>query len=493
MKKLVFWVSLLIAGFLQAQRVQIIHNSPDPMLRTVDIWVNGGEQPILDDFPFRGATPFIDIGSLGITGNITIEIKPKNSNAQTPALLTKQIFLNSNDVKYIIANGLINTAAYANPFGYNLSADLLLVDALIESNSNDTYSLRLFHGVSDVSPVSIFLNNNLQPSVPLLTYGRASSYINMAAEVSNSIAIRIPGQNATIAQLEINSRGKGGKTGILLGSGFAFPANNNNGPFLAFFLVNPDGSTEVVNIETATVEILNNVSDPTAPGLFFGIKNLNLNIETPTSTIGYLQAYQTGVGVNNTWQIIAYDAQGNVRAVSSPFLAQRGGRYRFVLNGVVNLSNYDLSVNGTAIHVSFFEWGGSNLSNPNLGNVAFRVLHASPDAPAVNVSVRQLGVTPIKNLSYRQATEVIQLPADYYIFDISPSGVPNLVLSYAIDFNEYTNKRGIIFASGYLEPSRNQNGAEFGIYFWPEGATRATPLESIPLSWCDTPVDIRVQ
>jgi hypothetical protein len=58
---------LIAAGMLTSYeawsqaRVQVIHNSADAAAAVVDVYINGGAQPAINDFAFRTATPFIDL------------------------------------------------------------------------------------------------------------------------------------------------------------------------------------------------------------------------------------------------------------------------------------------------------------------------------------------------------------------------------------------------------------------------------------------------
>lgn len=60
----------------------------------------------------------------------------------------------------------------------------------------------------------------------------------------------------------------------------------------------------------------------------------------------------------------------------------------------------------------------SQQMNPGMSNV--RILHASPDAPSVDIYLN--GKVTLKNVKYKQFSDYLQLPAGNYRIDIFPTG-----------------------------------------------------------------------
>ena len=56
-----------------------------------------------------------------------------------------------------------------------------------------------------------------------------------------------------------------------------------------------------------------------------------------------------------------------------------------------------------------------------------RVVHASPDAPAVDVAVRD-GDVLIENLVFPDASDYLSVPADTYDLEVRPTGTTDVAL-----------------------------------------------------------------
>lgn len=69
-----------------------------------------------------------------------------------------------------------------------------------------------------------------------------------------------------------------------------------------------------------------------------------------------------------------------------------------------------------------------NLTPPAAGKAHIRVVHASPDAPAVDVAVKG-GPVPFTNASFKAATPFVPVDAGTYTFEIRPTGTTNAVLT----------------------------------------------------------------
>ena len=100
--------------------------------------------------------------------------------------------------------------------------------------------------------------------------------------------------------------------------------------------------------------------------------------------------------------------------------------------------------------------------------VLVRLVHASPDAPAVDIYVND-GQTPvIENVAFGEATDYVSLPAGTYTVDVRPAGDPETTV-FSFDA---TLERGTVataYAIGYLEPPADLEDREFDVQVAPDG------------------------
>ena len=97
-------------------------------------------------------------------------------------------------------------------------------------------------------------------------------------------------------------------------------------------------------------------------------------------------------------------------------------------------------------------------------NVEFFVLHGATDAPAVDVIARDVA-TLVDNAAYTDMTGYIPVPAASYILDVTPAeDNETIVASFTADLSGLGGGSAAVFASGFLTPSANQDGAAFGIF-----------------------------
>jgi hypothetical protein len=99
----------------------------------------------------------------------------------------------------------------------------------------------------------------------------------------------------------------------------------------------------------------------------------------------------------------------------------------------------------------------------NAGKVEFAVFHGSTDAPAVDVNLTG-GATLIPNAKYGDASGYLSVDPTWYPIDIAPAGSSTPVASYVADLSTLSGGAAVVFASGFLTPSANNNGAAFGLF-----------------------------
>ena len=175
---------LLIAGAANAQiPVQIIHNSPDPAVAVVDVYVDGSQ--VQDDLAFKEASPFIDgVGQpvILVAPNSLIEVK---SSDGTTVLVSETLALTLMVPTLLEFFGLEDPSAFdPNPDGRDTSLDLLVFEGYKPAADDPiTAELMAVHAMPDVGGVDLVVRFVVdQPGVGLtifsdLHYGDMQPYI----------------------------------------------------------------------------------------------------------------------------------------------------------------------------------------------------------------------------------------------------------------------------------------------------------------------------
>ena len=96
------------------------------------------------------------------------------------------------------------------------------------------------------------------------------------------------------------------------------------------------------------------------------------------------------------------------------------------------------------------------------GNVEFRVVHGSTDAPAVDVIARTVAQI-VSNASYGDVTGVISVPAAQYYLDVTPANTPSTIVgTFDANLSGLAGGAAVVFASGLLSPGPGEPA--FGIF-----------------------------
>jgi len=115
------------------------------------------------------------------------------------------------------------------------------------------------------------------------------------------------------------------------------------------------------------------------------------------------------------------------------------------------------------------------------------VLHGATDAPTVDVIARGVA-TLVDDAAYGDITGYISVPPAAYTLDLTLADGTTLVQSYMADLSALGGGAATVFASGFLDPSSNQNGEAFGLFFaladgtvgeFPAGVTSVEETSSI--------------
>jgi hypothetical protein len=235
----IFCTTFLIA---QTAQVQIIHNSPYP---TVDIYVDGSIA--LTEVGYRACTGLVDLPV-----NTTVGIAPTGGD-----VIAEFPFELATDGSYVVtASGIVGNDD--TPF------DLLASGLEQTAQDDDSFALKVLHGVTDAPAVDIYANGALL--VENLAFGDYAGYVQVPA-ADYTIDVAAHGSSAAVASFSAPLAGLGGGTGVVYASGFLAPTETDSA--FTLILATPSGytvelpTTEAAIVQTAQVQIIHNSPYPT--------------------------------------------------------------------------------------------------------------------------------------------------------------------------------------------------------------------------------------
>ena len=479
MKKIILTVlgGLSLGAFSQA-RVQAIHNSPDAAADTVDVYINTllGSSLLIDDFAFRTATPFIDAPA-GVP--ISLSIAPKGSTgiADTIPGLTTAFNLINGETYVVVAEGFVNPAGYstAQPFALNAFAS----GREAAANSGETDVLVL-HGSTDAPTVDID-ERTAGNLVNDASFGDFAGYLELpTADYTLDIkdasgAVTVASFQAPLTTLSLQDSAL-----VVLASGFLDPTVNNNGPAFGLWVALPNGGNLIplptAPAPTARVQVIHNSPDALTDTVDvylgstlllndFAFRTASPFIDAPAENpIRVSFAPKTSTSVADTLAGLSFD-----------FNLDANETYVVVAEGLVSTSGYTPL---QAFNLNVFATGREVAANS--GETDVLVLHGSTDAPTVDVNERTAG-NLVNDASYGDFAGYLELATADYILDIKDASGTVDVASFGAPLSTLSLQDSaiVVLASGFLDPTVNNNGPSFGLWVALPNGGNLIPLPSV--------------
>ena len=136
--------------------------------------------------------------------------------------------------------------------------------------------------------------------------------------------------------------------------------------------------------------------------------------------------------------------------------------YVIMAQGLVTPASYASNPNGVSTGFGLKIISGAKFGSTP-GNVDFTVVHGSTDAPAVDVFANG-SIQLVDSAVFKANTNYTTVPAANYWLGVRAANAATNLLAYDAPLSAFAGKGLTIFASGFLTPSANQNGAPFGIF-----------------------------
>jgi hypothetical protein len=464
------------AALANTARLQVIHNAADPAANVVDVYVNGSL--LLDEFAFRTATPIVTVPA-GVPLNIGIA----PGGASTPADIIKTIpvTLTAGRSYVAVANGVLDPSGFAaNPDGKDIGFTLFARDGLrAKSYWWKTVSLMAFHGATDAPAVDIVLRNPAtggSQTISNLGYGQFSSYVSALAW-KYVVDVKPTGSAAVVASFDADLSGLGGGAAVVFASGFLAPSANSAA--FGLFAALPDGRVVALPAQqqTARLQVVHNAADPAASVVDVYVNDaLLLNdfafrTATPFTDVPAGVNLKIGVAPGNSDESADALAEFNVTLAA-------GKSYVVFANGVLDPSGFAGNPSGSSIGFSLFPTDRILEDNPLDYFVGITAFHGATDAPAVDIRVPAWWGSwkIIGDLAYGEYSATKLLLPRKYVLNVTPAGSTTVVASFVADLGGLAGGNAVVFASGFLNPAANQDGAAFGLYaVLPNGTVVALP------------------
>jgi hypothetical protein len=493
MKKLslsiLFIVNILFAFRASAQNaeLQIIHNAADPSASVVDIYVDGAL--LLDDFAFREATAFQSLPSNVL---INVGVAPGTSTSVADTLVNFEITLMPG-VRYVaIANGVLDANMFAaNPDAASTGFTLFIQDNLMAMASNPSnVDFIVMHGATDAPTVDV-LARNVATLVDDASYGDITPYISVPA--GSYILDVTPGNDNTtiVASYEADLTTLAGGTAVVLASGFLDPSLNQNGPAFGLWAFLGDGTAiELPATSLARLQVIHNAADPAAASVDIYLNGTlfldNFQFRTATPYVDAPAGVMLDIGVAPGNSTSAADTLVNFQV-----MLDNGNSYVAIANGVLDPMMFAPNPDAVSTAFTLFLQDGMRENSLAPSDVDLRAVHGASDAPTVDVIARNVA-TLVDDASYSDITPWFNVPAGNYLLDVTPGNNNALVVaSFNADLTTLAGSSALVLASGFLDPSMNQNGAAFSlIAVLPDG--QVIPLSNVTSIEDKSSIDFRL-
>jgi len=245
----------------------------------------------------------------------------------------------------------------------------------------------------------------------------------------------------------------------------------------------------VVAPAVARVQVIHNSADPAAEFVDVYLDDVLLledfEFRTSTPFVDVPAGVPVSIDVAPAGSTSSGDSIFNLTTT-----LDEGETYLVIATGVIDPSQFDETVN-SPIDFSLEVYSGARETAVDPTETDLLVHHGSSDAPTVDVVETSVPVGIIVNdISFPEFQGYLELIPDDYEIDITNADGSVVVASYGVPLTTLGLEGAAItvLASGFLDPSANQDGAAFGLWvsLASGGALVELPLlVGIPNEECD--------
>lgn len=406
----------------------------------VDVYLAGGEEPVVAGLAYGEASGFAELEA----GDLEFEIRPAGAEASSePIYATGPLTIHAGSRVDAIAAGRIDSTA---------DDDAFRVLTLVEEpppERGDGALVRIVHAGADAPAVAIDVGNDGTPEIQGLARftDTGSEAIALPADSELRVGILAGLPLAPVTSFTVPPLPAGGEA-LIVASGLlsADPADQSGFALLAFTATasariaqDPIVFALHAGPDAPAVDLYTPDTEPLALGLSFGQLSAGFRVAPRSQVI-------------NVWPAGIEHGAAPAAAATTPALAA-GQRYLVIASGFLAPGEGEQPFGLVAAAVEFDREDSA---------ARVRLVHASPDAPAVDVGTvhgDSLGTLLASDLSFGQATlgkgvSVTQTPVDLGVAATGSEAIAARFMGVAIQ----PGARLFAIAAGALAPQVGRQG-----------------------------------
>lgn len=464
-------IAVALSSSLSAQtaKVQVIHNSADPAAANVAVWIVNGMNATkaIDNFEFREASGYVDVPA-GSPIKIAFSAAGATSINDSIAGLTTEVTLTPDSNYIVMALGNIGSSFLPNPNAKDTKFKLLPVaSARQTANNSNNVEFIVVHGATDVPAIDVYVKGSMTPLVNDAAYGDATAYYSVPA-ARYLLDLTLSTSTVPLATFDLNASSLAGGTAVIFASGYLQPAANSNGERIGLFVAFADGTVAELLPPTTKLQVIHNSADPAAASVDvyasipLAADRIIDNFDFRSAT-GYIDAPAASPVKISFAPANSTSIADTIAGLSQTVTLDTGKNYIAMAIGNVG-PNFEANPDGenTAFRLLLVE--DARTAANNSSEVDLLVVHGSTDAPTVDVVVEANSSILVNNAKYGDATGYASVMPTTYRLLVQDSGNTTTVASFDAPLGSFTGEAAVVFASGYLTPSNDNNGPAFGLF-----------------------------
>jgi len=470
---------------------QIVQNSADPSLDTIDLYFNGGNLNSAGAFEdsnvvYHAATGFIAYPT-DTAFTISINYKHSNGNLANGVIYSHTFpagtLVANQRIEFIISG--VNGSGFApNPDNLNTGIGINIIsniDSLAFFYNTQVYdtglvTLRFFNGVTDLPGIKIiYRNGSSLISSDSLVYGSAGADTSIHHQAYEFQVVSGDGTR-NFGTFSANLTNFGGQSIVILLSGLVnIDSTDSSSAFGMYGLLNT-GSVINFPLETAGFQLLNNSPDPNIDSLdvyvngLLAFHNVGFRNATPELIFKAYATYNIGVAPKNSLSVA--DTFWN-----ETFTFPRDTFFIATALGLQSQTGFAPNPDGLSTAFKILIKSPAEFTASSLTNFDFFMINGVTDAPGLNLQPEG-GPTLLSNVEYSEQTNYVSLPSEFYVLYLQDTSGNTLVNGFA-NFLAFNAQSAVLLASGFLNPANNNNGPAMGLFMVPTNGGPFIPLYSV--------------